>query len=486
VITCASSFQRCGSLFHTPIGTAFADLLIDGHRETWPLRGKQFRNWLRKRYFEETGCAANAGVLQSAIDLLEARAQFDAGERSINVRVGAHESSIYLDMSDKGWHAAEIRADGWRIIGAPPIRFRRMPAMLALPFPERHGCIDQLRPFLNLRSHDDFVLVVAWLLAALRPNGPYPVLVIAGEQGSAKTALTRLLRALIDPNAAPTRALSREERELMISANNSHVIAFDNLSGLPPWLSDALCRLASGASFAVRRLYTDNEETLFQAARPIILNGIEDVITRPDLADRALFLNLPPVPDERRRPEDELWREFELVRPRILGALLDASSHGLKTIAFTRVRSLPRMADFVLWVSACEGALWPAGTFLRAYNMNRRVAVDDAIDVDPLAASIRALMAARRSWTGTASDLLRAAAGIGSGAPEGLASWPKNPHALAGRLRRSQPFLRTIRIEIVFSREGHAGSRIITLVSKADGLRRNCVSSVSGDVVKLG
>ena len=135
-------------------------------------------------------------------------------------------------------------------------------------------------PFLNLSNQNDFVLVVAWLLAALRSSGPYPLLAISGEQGSAKTVLSKLLRALVDPNAAPVRALPREERELMIAANNGHLLAFDNLSGLPAWLSDALCRLASGGSFAVRQLYTDDEEVLFKAARPILLNGIEDVIGR--------------------------------------------------------------------------------------------------------------------------------------------------------------------------------------------------------------
>jgi hypothetical protein len=97
-------------------------------------------------------------------------------------------------------------------------------------------------------------------LATLRARGPYPLLAISGEQGSAKTVLSKMLKALIDPSAAPVRALPREERELMIAANNGYLLAFDNLSGLPAWLSDALCRLASGGSFAVRQLYTDDDE----------------------------------------------------------------------------------------------------------------------------------------------------------------------------------------------------------------------------------
>jgi hypothetical protein len=158
------------------------------------------------------------------------------------------------------------------VVEAPPVRFRRPGGLLPLPVPEQGGSIEALATLLNLPDQNDFVLVVSWLLAALRPGGPYPLLAVSGEQGSAKTGLSKLLKALIDPNSAPVRATACEGRELMIAASNSHLLAFDNLSGLPAWLSDALCRLASGGSFAVRQLYTDDDEVLFQAARPILLN----------------------------------------------------------------------------------------------------------------------------------------------------------------------------------------------------------------------
>src|SRR5437660_9849065 len=251
---------------------------------------------------------------------------------------------------------------------------------------------DRLRPCAR-SSENDFVLIVAWLLAALRPRGPYPLLAISGEQGSAKTVLSKLLRALLDPNAAPVRALPREERELMIAANNGHLLAFDNLSGLPQWLSDALCRLATGGSFAVLQLYTDDEEVLFEAARPILLNGIEEVISRPDLGDRAIFLTLAPIGEVQRRSESELWREFEIARPRILGTLLDAVVHGLRTLGRVHLDRLPRMADFALWAAACETALWPAGTFSGAYAANRRAAIEGIVEADPVAACVRGLMA---------------------------------------------------------------------------------------------
>jgi hypothetical protein len=467
-----------GELFHTATGTAFADLLINGQRQTWPIRSKRFRAWLRRRYYQETGEAWSAKAVRSALDLLEARAQFDAPERSIHVRVAEHAGHIYLDLADEGWRAVEIGPGGWRVIGSPPMRFRRPTGMLPLPVPEQGGSIEALVPLLNLASRNDLVLVVMWLLATLRSRGPYPLLAISGEQGSAKTVLAKLLKALIDPNAAPVRALAREERELMIAANHSYVLAFDNLSDLPASLSDAFCRLASGGSFAVRQLYTDDEEVLFQAARPILLNGVEDVIRRPDLADRAIFLTLAAITEEQRRPEQELCHEFETARPRILGALLDAAAHGLRELPHLRFERLPRMADFALWAKACETAFWPAGTFLRAYDANRRTAIERVIDKDPVAACVREIMADRRTWTGTASDLLRVAVDFaGDGASWRSADWPKNPRLLAGRLRRAQTFLRTLGIEIAFSREGRAGNRLIRMTV---ALENPCCNTVDG------
>jgi hypothetical protein len=464
----------CEEVFHTPSGVAFADVIIDGHRETWPIRSSRFRTWMRRCYYHATGAAPGGAVIASALDLLEARAQLDAPERAVSVRIAEHAGRIYLDLADEHWRAVAISADGWRVLGCPPARFRRSSGMLPLPVPERGGSIEILQPFLNLSNKNDFVLVVAWLLAALRPCGPYPLLAISGEQGSAKTVLSKLLRALVDPSVAPVRALPRDERELMIAANNGHLLAFDNLSGLPAWLSDALCRIASGGSFAVRRLYTDQEEVLFQAARPTVLNGIEDVIGRADLADRAIFLTLTPIGEEQRRSETELWRDFELARPAILGALLDVAVHGLRAVGSVHLSRLPRMVDFALWATACEPALWPTGAFARAYAANRKAAIESIIDADPIAAFVQELMSSRSSWTGSAADLLRVSLEY-TGQISNGAAWLKNPRALAGHLRRIQTFLRARGIDIAFNREGRAGNRVIRIRTSLE----NTVSTVS-------
>lgn len=180
--------------------------------------------------------------------MLEARACASGSVRPVFMRVAEHERNIYLDLADRAWRAVEITPDGWRVIDAPPVRFRRPAGMRPLPVRERGGSIDLLRRFLNVGSDNDFRLAVAWVLAALSGRGPYTVLALAGEQGSAKSTAAAALRALTDPNSAPIRSLPREERDLFIAATNSHVLAFDNVSGLPGWLSDALCRLPPAAA----------------------------------------------------------------------------------------------------------------------------------------------------------------------------------------------------------------------------------------------
>jgi len=465
------SIATAAQLFHASDGTAFADLIIDGHRETWPLRSKRFQAWLRQQYYERTWDAPSPAALSAALNLLEAQAQFDGPQRKVSVRLAEQDGLIYLDLADEFWRCVEISATGWRIAQDPAVRFRRSAGMQPLPLPVRGGSIEALAPFANLTSDNNFVLVVAWLLGALRGGGPYPVLAIAGEQGSAKTVLSKFLRALIDPSVAPVRALPRDERELFIAASHSHVLAFDNLSGLPPWLSDTLCRLTSGGAFSTRRLFTDQDEILLAAARPIILNGIEDIVTRPDLADRAIVLMLAPIAERQRRPEHALWREFELARPHILGALLDAAAHGLKMVPKLRLKRLPRMADFTLWATACESAFRPAGTLEAAYSNNRSVAIENIVDADPVAALVREMMADRAQWTGSASDLVQVGAN--------RSGWPKGPRALAGRLRRAQAFLRTLGIEIAFAREGRFGTRIIRITAIGENQLHDTVSTVS-------
>ena len=447
-------------LFHSADGTDFADIDIDSHRETLALHSREFKERLEYDYFREVKNAPPRDAVQSAIGTLKSRAKYEGPEHPVHVRTAEQEGRWFLDLADRERRAIQITTEGWSIIHNPPVHFLRPGGMQALPVPERGGSIDNLRPFLNLRDQNDFVLVAAWLTAALRPRGPYPALAVSGEHGSAKSSLSRLLRSLVDPNVAPLRPIPRTLRDFFIMAKNGHVIALDNLSGIPNWASDALCQAATGGGFATRKLHTDGEEILVHVTRPIILNGIEEIMGRPDLADRAISVVLEHIASP--RPEEELRSEFERAQPRILGALLDGVAHGQRTLPQVRLNEYPRMADFAKFATACEGAYWSPGTFSTAYSANRAHAVDKMVEVDPLASALKDLLSMQIEWVGTATDLLKVITN-NAGSFIHDRDFPKSPAQISKHLERSKPLLREIGINIFRDRVKHAGDRQITI-----------------------
>ncbi len=474
-------FAADAELFHTPDRTAYADIYVDGHRETWEISSQGFSDWLDHRYFQEMDGVPSPEVRKSAIRHLEGRARFKAPEREVHLRVAAHDGLMYVDLADPAWRAIEMGPSRWKVVENPPVRFRRPSGMLALPEPEPGAGIEELLPFLNV-SRSDAVLVAHWLINSLLPCRSYPILVLQGESGTAKTGTSRLLQDLSDPQVLPPGALPSNEHELWISAVNGHVLAFDNVSNLPDWMSDALCRLATGGGCAARRLYSDREQELFKAVRPVILTGIGHSVTRQDLADRCIFITLEHIPDERRLPEEDLCAMFEERRPRILGALLDAVGEGLRNLSKVQPKGLPRMADFARMAIACETALWSRGTFEKAYSDNREETVDAGIDADPVAAAVRALVARLRTrrtarttnsqdpigtvWAGTASELFRELEPVKDEIGHRGAGWPKSAPALSDRLTRANPFLRKRGIEILRDRVGHERTRMIYIIDQ--------------------
>ena len=271
-----------------------------------------------------------------------------AGQRRVYLRTATHEGRIYISLCDDARRVVEVDSEGWRILNDPPeVRFRR--TRTAKPLPEPVGGdprenIGVLRRFLNVEERD-FVLCVAWLLAALRDTGPYPLLVLTGEQGSAKSTAAKLLRSLVDP------VRPGSERDAAIAARNGHVLIYDNLSGLPAWFSDTLCRLSTGEGYATRRLYTDYEEAVIEASRPVILNGIENPSVRGDLAERSITIRLAPIAAEARLTESALMTTFEEAAPSILGSLL-TGLYGRTTMSGSK--SCP------VWPTSASG-LSPAG-----------------------------------------------------------------------------------------------------------------------------
>jgi hypothetical protein len=437
-------------LFCSTDGDAYATVHEKDHLETWALRSSSLKTWLMARYFDAGHGAPSTQAIQSALGILEGKARAGGVVHPVWTRLAEKDGVIYFDLGDATRRAVAVSAQGWEVVSDPPVKFRRPAGLLPLPLPKRGGSLSALRHFIPA-SEDDFRLMLTWVLASMRIAGPFPILLLHGEQGSAKSSTARLLCGLLDPSVAPLRSEPKDARDLMIAATNCRVVAFDNLSRLMPWLSDRLCSLSTGAGFATRALYTDDEEKIFSAQRPVILNGIDEVACNSDLLDRALVIYLPQIPEDQRRTEKQLRIEFELALPRILGAVLDALVEGLRNLPSVRCERLPRMADFAEWGCAVAPALgWDGDSFLRAYAGNQETADDVALEGSPVA---QVLLEQTESglwpWEGTAAELLERL-GRGKESATRQRAWPKNPRALANVLRRLAPNLRHVGVEVCF------------------------------------
>lgn len=437
-------------LFRTSNDQVFSSVEVNGHRETWPVKSSSFRNWLKHRYYQKAGKPPSSQPLQDALGILEAKGQFEGEVHSVFIRIAGLGDNIYIDLGNDRWETIEITPSGWTIVRDCPVRFRRTRGMSPLPYPTKGQSLETLKRYLNLSNDDDLILIVSWLVAAMKSTGPYPVLVFNGEQGTAKSTISRIIKSLIDPSSSPLRTTPTEVRDFMIAANNNWILAFDNLSGLPTWASDAICRLATGGGFSTRELYSDDQEIIFNVMRGILLNGIEDIVTRHDLADRSIIVNLSPIPENKRIAEKDLWQDFDEDAPHILGALCDAVSCALKNIGNVKLDRLPRMADFALWVAAAEPALpWPEGDFMKAYQRNLKEVVEQTLDADLVASAVRSYLEDHPGgFEGTPTGFLQILSDQVDEKISKSKSWPKAPHVLSGKLKRAATSLRTFGIEV--------------------------------------
>ncbi len=471
-------------LYRSPDGSLHARVKIGDRHETYGLKNASFRRWLISCYFSESGQPPSHWAIQRVIDVLEARAWFDGGTPSVFIRVGndlgADGSAYYIDLGDPTGRAIWICGEGWDVVDKPDVHFRRPDGLLPLPTPSHDGSINLLRPYVNV-TDKDFRLVVAWLTAALRPAGPYPILVLHGEQGTAKTTLARILRLLIDPQDCPLLAAPNSTRDLMATAVNGWLLTYDNLGGISNWLSDSFCRLVSGGGFAARTLFSNDERSVIHAQRPMILNGIDEFVRRGDLIDRCVFLHLPTIPETSRRAEDDYWKAFRADYPRILGGVLDAVAGGLRELPSISLTELPRMADYAKWGEAVgRGLGWAPHTFLSAYSTNRRQATIPTLSDSAVANVLVELGPGLQqprwrdcsptelfdrltdyyqdttvAWNGHLSPVVaRRKLAVAN------ARWPKDTRDFALELRRIAPQLRLHGLSIEFER-GHGGRRIV-------------------------
>jgi hypothetical protein len=500
--------------FRDEFGTAYMSLdqnLPDGgsRLETMRLGTRRARLFFVNQYTVAFGKPPSDTALRGVLEALVARATFGDEIHPVFIRRARYDGKIYIDRGTEDGSAYEVDGTSWRINKRPPVRFIRMPGMLPLPeatpVDPREGLL-KLKEVTRFQSERDGVLVVGFALDALGGEGPYCVLVITGEAGSSKSTLANLVGSLVDPRKHFLLSAPKNKRDVYVSASKRGVVAFNNLSTLEPAISDALCTATEGGVDSQRALYTDDDESSIYAKTPFILVSVGNVVTRGDLADRTLKTELAAIPPRERLTEPEFRAKFEEAAPSILGALLGGLSEGLRRYADLGRDDLPRMATFAKFVTACETAFWPEGTFAKALAESAATAGEDVLSDDPVAEAFEGFMADRGEWKGIATKLLHELEAIVR-KPERLAEtayalvkskvgrstnpeeikevaeatadlkearervrtildgkWPKAANALSRRLRELGPQLRGVGIHISWP-NSHKDAKVLTVTN---------------------
>ena len=430
------------TLLHDEAGDTYAR-----DRQTGELLrlGRQFKNRIVSEFYKATEFAVRDNAWREALGTLQALARFEGEAVPVHLRAAGSEGLYYLDLCQPGnSRAVEITATGYRVIDAPPVLFVRGEAMQKLPDPRAGGGFAPLWKIANVPPAQR-LLVLAWLVDCLRPDSPFPVLELYGEQGSAKSTTAEALRKLIDPNASNLRGAPKNCEDIFVGAVHSHFVSFENISHLPGPMQDALCVLATGGGFAKRTLYSDSDETILNVRRPVILNGISTSVTQQDLADRSVSIECPVIED--RQSATQLWRDFDEAMPGVLGALLDLAARAMAILPSMRIPAdqRPRMLDYaLLGMAVSEAHGETAEAFLEQYKAARAETVSRALDASPVATALIELVEDDPAGIeASVKEVLRRLEGY---KPTGAEAWPRTPKGLGDALRRAAPALRQMGI----------------------------------------
>ncbi|MEW1722180.1 ATP-binding protein [Streptomyces sp. NPDC093109] len=418
---------------------------IDGPSIVLPLRGRGgLRQRLARRYADAfEGDVASQSALADAMAVLEGIAE-DGDPVPVHLRVGPDETGgIVVDLGTADGRAVTVGAGGWRVVDRSPILFRRSGAMAPMPTPvlDSDG-LAKLHGLLNM-DQDAFRQLVAWMVAAWIPTIPHPVLTFKGEQGTGKSWAAQMVVNLIDPTPAAKRSQPRDIKTWATQAFNSWALCLDNVSVIPPWLSDTLCKAVTGDGIVDRALYTDDDVVVLTFRRVLAMTTIDAGALAGDLAERLLMVDLQLIGEDQRRSEEELNAAYTATRPAVLGALFDVLACVLAVLPTVRLDSMPRMADFARVLAAVDTVMeWRT---LDSYLVASAAVAGDALEGDAFGSAVAALVDTAGTWSGTASQLL-AALGTGEGhRPQG---WPKDPTRASGRIKRLAPLLRSIGITV--------------------------------------
>ncbi|MBK60362.1 MAG: hypothetical protein CML01_16450 [Pseudomonas sp.] len=431
-------------LFHDRNKEVFARDLSTG--EVRRIDSRQFRDWLVASYYKDAGKSARDQSVRESLSTLAGLGRYDCECQPVHIRVAGSAGRYFLDLAEPGQSRAICIEPGrWSIVKSPAAMFIRPEAMQPLPTPTPGGSIEPLWRIANI-PEEQRLLVLAWLIECLRPDTPFPLVELMGEQGTAKSTAHTALRRLLDPNACDLRSAPKSAEEVFIGAGASWIVCYENVSHLSPLVQDALCTIATGGGYAKRKLFTDSDESIINVKRPVGINGISASVTAQDLIDRTISIEMPIVKE--RVEVTGLWQAYEAERGPLLGALLDTAVKALALLPSMRLPpgDKPRLVEFaLLGMAVAEAVGKPAAAFMAQFNASRQESIARTIDASPVAGAILEWYECNpRGKRASAKMLMEEMVKY---RPPYCDTWPKSPKGFADAMRRAAPALRQLGIE---------------------------------------
>ncbi len=463
--------SNCSQLFTDEYDIPHAAITVNDHVEVLSIRSRRFKNWVARTVYKEISMVTDSQTIKDVIGVLSAKAEFDGERKPLALRVGNIDNEWYYDLTNNKWEFVELTSEGWNTVKGSIIfrRFNQSPQV----YPSRDystDIFDKFMDLLNISGTENRLLLKCYIISMFVPGVPKVILMLHGEQGSAKTTLEELIKMLVDPSIVKTFAFPKDINEFIQQLAHNYVTFYDNISTIRDWISDLLCRAVTGSGFSKRVLYTDDDDFIYSLKRCVGFNGINLGATKADLLDRGLIIQLQRLGKDKWRKSADIWKEFEEIRPQLLGYILDII---VKVLAWRKGGhslnlTLSRMADWTEYAEIIARCMdYKDKEFLDAYHNNIALQTEEVLEASPVAIALIDFMILFEEETHSASatkwlSLLEIKAG-GLGINTNNKSWPKSASHLSRKLKELVTTLREIGIEIEWSTDTATKTRIIKI-----------------------
>jgi len=449
---------RIKSIFKTPDNAPHIQILAEQRLEVYEVGSSELRFLIESLAFQDLNILMTDSQQEKMEQLLRIKARQSKITQEIHVRTAETPEGIEIDLNNAAGECILVTAGKWEI-AQPKSLFVRSKTLGEISYPiGGRGMGAFVKHFPT--DEDGVRLLIGMAVYCLWPKGPYPVLNLKGSHGSGKSMTMDRIKSLVDPVTKGSRRSDiKKVEQLYIAANQNRVLTIDNISNIKGDISDALCCISTKGTYSARAHYTNGDEFLIELTRPVIFNGIPDVVSRSDLLSRMIVVEMMGLNEN--TDEETLNSQFEADKPYMLGYLLDGLASALKNRPNTQVTTSSRLADFLKVVTAAsEGLEWEISSFQKIFENNQEISSGDILSLNPVSNALVSFMENRDQWQGTMTDLLEALNPY-SGIEQHSQSWPKTARYLADALARIEKDL--VKFGIKYEKYRTSTERKVTL-----------------------